>query len=289
MGQLRFLPCVDSADLAAARRAELDIPQPTAAALGHSAVAAIRDGRYETRDGQLVDWSAAVQAALAARLSIPPNATLPPRTAPAFAETRVGVANETTLAAGRRLTGAGLRPLALNFANGVNPGGGFLFGARAQEEVLCRSSALYATLDGDAMYAAHQQQGNHQSSDWVILSPDVPVFRDDDGTPRATPWLLSFATCAAPYAPTVGPPRAAHLLSARISRLLAVARAHGFESLVLGAWGCGAFANEPERTARDFRSALEGELSGSFREVVFAIADWSPERKFLGPFRDVLR
>ncbi len=289
MGQLRFLPCVDSADLAAARRAELDIPQPTAAALGHSAVAAIRDGRYETRDGQLVDWSAAVQAALAARLSIPPNATLPPRTAPAFAETRVGVANETTLAAGRRLTGAGLRPLALNFANGVNPGGGFLFGARAQEEVLCRSSALYATLDGDAMYAAHQQQGNHQSSDWVILSPDVPVFRDDDGTPRATPWLLTSRPVRRPTRrPWARPGRpTCSALASRACSPSPVPTAS--RASCSGAWGCGAFANEPERTARDFRSALEGELSGSFREVVFAIADWSPERKFLGPFRDVLR
>jgi uncharacterized protein (TIGR02452 family) len=289
MGQLLFLPCVDSAELAAARRAELDIPQPTAAALGHSAVAAMRDGRYETRDGQVVDWRAAVEAARAARLSIPPEAPLPPLPRPAFAETRVGVSNETTLAAGRRLARIGLRPLALNFANGVNPGGGFLFGARAQEEVLCRSSALYATLDGDAMYAAHQQQGNHESSDWVILSPDVPVFRDDAGTPLAAPWLLSFATCAAPYAPSLGQPRSGDLLQARIARLLVVARAHGFESLVLGAWGCGAFANEPERTARDFRSALEGEFSGSFREAVFAVTDWSPERRFLGPFRDVLR
>ena len=252
-------------------------------------MAAIREGRYETRDGRVVDWSAAVEAARAARLSIPPDAPLPAVPRPAFAETRVGVANETTLAAGRRLTGMGLRPVALNFANGVNPGGGFLFGARAQEEVLCRSSALYATLDGDAMYAAHQRQGHHESSDWVILSPDVPVFRADDGSPLAAPWLLSFATCAAPYAPTVGRPRAADLLTGRISRLLAVARAHGYESLVLGAWGCGAFANDPERTARDFRSALEGEFSGSFREVVFAITDWSPERRFLGPFRDVWR
>lgn len=289
MGRLLCLPCVDSPDLAAARRAELDIPQPAAAALGHSAVAAIREGRYEDGYGRAVDWGAAVAAARAARLSVPPDAPLPPLPRPAFAETRVGVANETTLAAGRRLKGRGLRPLALNVANGVNPGGGFLLGARAQEEALCRASALYVTLEGDAMYAAHRDQGHHESSDWVVLSPDVPVFRDDAGRPLAAPWLLSFATCAAPYAPTVGRARAADLLRARISRLLAVAQAHGFESLVLGAWGCGAFANEPERTARDFRSALEGEFAGAFREVVFAVTDWSPERKFLGPFRDVFR
>ena len=69
--------------------------------------------------------------------------------------------------------------------------------------------------------------------------------------------------------------------------MLAIARAYGHAALVLGAWGCGAFENDPQRTALDFRKALESDYSGAFSEIVFAIADWSPERKFLGPFRDV--
>lgn len=50
--------------------------------------------------------------------------------------------------------------------------------------------------------------------------------------------------------------------------------------------GSGAFQNDPAQTAADFRLALDGEFRGAFREVVFAIADWSPERRFLAPFRD---
>jgi uncharacterized protein (TIGR02452 family) len=196
------------------------------------------------------------------------------------------VSNETTLGAARRLTDAGLRPLALNFANGVRAGGGFLRGSRAQEEVLCRSSALHATLADDPMYEAHRRRQDYESSDWAILSPDVPVFRRDDGTSLDAPWPLSFLTCAAPYGPWVGQPRSGDLLERRIARVLDVARAYGYDTLVLGAWGCGAFANDPARTARDFRAALESEFTGSFREVVFAITDWSPERRFLGPFRD---
>jgi uncharacterized protein (TIGR02452 family) len=69
--------------------------------------------------------------------------------------------------------------------------------------------------------------------------------------------------------------------------VLAIAQAYGYVTLVLGAWGCGAFENDPERTANDFRSALEGDYGGAFREVIFAIADWSAERRVLGPFRDV--
>jgi uncharacterized protein (TIGR02452 family) len=69
--------------------------------------------------------------------------------------------------------------------------------------------------------------------------------------------------------------------------VLKIAQAFGYSSLVLGAWGCGAFANDPQRTAVDFRRALENDFSGAFSDVVFAITDWSAERKFLGPFRDV--
>lgn len=289
MARLVCEPCLDGAEMATARQAELDLPRARALALGQSAVEALRRGSYVTGDGRPVELSAAVSAASAAKRSLPPAAALPERRSPGFPETRVVVANETTLGAGRRLVSAGERPLALNFANGVNPGGGFLHGARAQEEVLCRSSALFATLDGDPMYAHHAHSGTYESSDWVILSPDVPVFRDDGGANLDAPWLLSFATCAAPYEPRVGQPRAGDLLRARIGRVLAVARAFGYESLVLGAWGCGAFGNDPRRTARDFRTALEGPFAGAFREVVFAIADWSPERRFLGPFRDALR
>jgi uncharacterized protein (TIGR02452 family) len=137
------------------------------------------------------------------------------------------------------------------------------------------------------MYAAHRRRPQPDSTGWAILSPDVPVFRDDDGTVLDAPWTLSILTCAAPYAPALGQPRAGDLLEARIRRVLAIARAFSYSALVLGAWGCGAFHNDPERTARDFKTAL-GEQGGSFTAVVFAISDWSPERRYLGPFRDLL-
>ena len=168
----------------------------------------------------------------------------------------------------------------------MEPGGGFLQGALAQEETLCRSSALYATISGDPMYEAHRLRSRPDSTAWAILSPDVPVFRTDDGSALSEPWPLSFLTCAAPYAPAVGQPESGDLLRERIQRVLAIARAYGYEALVLGAWGCGAFANDPERTARDFRDALSGPFDEVFREVVFAVTDWSRERRFLGPFRD---
>jgi uncharacterized protein (TIGR02452 family) len=99
--------------------------------------------------------------------------------------------------------------------------------------------------------------------------------------------LIDVITAAAPYAPTVGQPRSRELLKCRIHRILSIASSFGYESLVLGAWGCGAFGNDAQKTAEDFCQALTTEFAGCFSDIVFAICDWSPQRKFLGPFRDV--
>lgn len=283
---LTILDCLDSDDMAAERRRELLIPRDLAAALGQSAVDASEHGRHELADGRTVEWRAEVDAACHGKVSIPPDAALPANGRQAFSETRVQVANETTLGASRRLVATGAMPLALNFANGVHPGGGFLVGARAQEETLCRCSALYRTLVDDPMYAAHRSRPRPDSTAWAIYSPRVPVFRTEDGTAMEDPWLLSVLTCAAPVAQSIGQPESGDLLQRRIHRVLAIARAYDYSTLVLGAWGCGAFGNDPHRTARDFRSAIEGEFAGAFDTVVFAVTDWSTDRAMLGAFRD---
>ena len=285
--RIHILPCLDSEELALARQRELDIRRNVAAELGRSAVEIGRNGFYFNAGGEKVEFGELVKRAVSGKRSIPPDTLVPTPQPRSFAETRIQVSNESTLGAARRLVESGLRPLALNFANGVHPGGGFLNGARAQEEVLCRSSALYRTLVGDPMYDEHRKRPRPDSTDWAIYSPDVPVFRQDDGTELDRPWLLSFITCAAPVATSIGQPESGELLQKRIHRVLAIAHAFGYSTLVLGAWGCGAFGNDPRRTAVDFRSALENEFPGAFSDIVFAITDWSPERRFLGPFRNV--
>lgn len=277
-------PCRDSAEMADQRRRELQLPREMAAQLGRATVEATREGWYRAASGRAVDISEAVRRARASAVSLRPDDPLPEPPSGRYRQTVVEVANETTLAAGHRLAEAGLEPLVLNFANGVHPGGGFLGGARAQEEVLCRSSALYETLAGDPMYEAHSLRDRPDSTNWAIYSPDVPVIRRDGGEALEEPWALSFLTCAAPYAPAIGQPEAGDLLAARIRRVLEIAHAFEHPSLVLGAWGCGAFRNDPRRTARDFRAALEGDYAGAFSHVSFAVVDWSPERRFLQPF-----
>jgi uncharacterized protein (TIGR02452 family) len=284
---LAYRPCQDNPDLAECCRKLSKIPREQAAALGQSALGAITTGTYPNAAGQLVHWGAAVTAAVVAKRSLPPDADLPKEEPLAFTVTQVQVVNESTLTAARRLTATARRVLTLNFGNGIHPGGGFQQGNRGQESLLCRSSALFATLSGDPMYAAHAARPLPDSTDWAILSPDVPVFRTDDGTPLDQPWPLSILTCAAPYAPKLGQGAATDRMQTRICRVLAIARAYGYTGLVLGAWGCGTYGNDPARIAAIFHEALK-EQAGAFQEVVFAIADWSPERRFLAPFRILL-
>lgn len=284
---LKFHPCIDSQDLAISNKQLLNVPRDKAAYLGRSAVEASTRGWYLNTSGVSVALSQQVTHACLAKLSIAPETELPYIGKLLHLETQVQVCNETTLNASNRLSQDGFRPLALNFANGVQVGGGFLNGALAQEEVLCRSSALHSTLVGDQMYEYHRKRQQPDSSDWAILSPDVPVFRTDDGTELDHPWNLSFLTSAAPYAPVIGQPESGDLLQKRIHRILEIASAYEYETIVLGAWGCGAFANDQIRTAIDFRNALDNEFEGHFLNIVFAITDWSPERRFLGSFRDV--
>jgi len=281
------LPPMDSAELAEICRRDLTMPRHIAAELGQSTVAAARAGVYQDSSGRPVVWRDAVKHAMAAKISLPHDHPLPPRRPPRHDSTIIQVANETTMVSAQRAQAQGLSPLALNFANGIHPGGGFLNGALAQEECLCRSSALYLTLEDDLMYEFHGSRRKPDSSDWCILSPAVPFFRRDDGSALDQPWLLDVITCAAPYAPGIGQPRSRKLFKTRIHRVLSIASFRNYESLILGAWGCGAFGNDPRQTALDFRDALENEFRGAFSHAFFAVADWSPDRKFLGPFRDV--
>ena len=77
---------------------------------------------------------------------------------------------------------------ALNFASATHAGGGCLSGARAQEESITRSSGLFSALEGRNMYAYHCSRRNAMYTDYVIYSPDVPVFRTDSGELLEQPW-----------------------------------------------------------------------------------------------------
>jgi uncharacterized protein (TIGR02452 family) len=259
-----------------------------AASLGHETLQILRAGRYAAPSGRIVHIRPALDASAERTVEYPPETPIAAaRTTTAHA--RISVENATVLEVGRRLADAG--PVAaLNFAAAGHPGGGWLTGARAQEESIARASGLCGAIDGRQMYAYHRQRPDPIYSDWTIYSPDVPVFRTDDGTLLEEPWAMSILTCAAVngYAlRTAAPHRmrdVPQVMAKRTARVLSIAAVHGTRRLILGAWGCGAFGLDPKMMAGIFKDALHGEFVNAFDVVVFAVMDFSPERRFIGPF-----
>lgn len=211
--------------------------------------------------------------------------------------TEYRVTNETTLAAARRMVceEGKAKSLALNFASAKNPGGGFLGGSQAQEESLARSSALYPSLiSQNGYYDANSVYRSALYTDHMILSPDVPVFRDDDGEFLDRPYLLSFLTAPAVNAGAIAANSPAlnsqvlPTMKVRLTKLLALAAAKGYEHLLLGAWGCGVFRNAPAAIADLFAAALldDPRFCNRFVSVHFAVLDTQPGERIYRPFAD---
>jgi uncharacterized protein (TIGR02452 family) len=268
------------------------VPRDIAARYGQEAVEIINAGEYTASNGQRVEIAADVRQAVANTHVYLPDCPLPTITV-RFAATHLEVTNETTLHAVRRLIAAGEQPVALNFASATHPGGGFLTGARAQEESLCWSSGLYACLKDQPMYEFHRQRHDPLYTDYTLYSPDVPVFRDDDGLLLSEPYRCAFITTAAVNASALlqrDPSRLGAIrpaMAARIRKVLTIGATHGHTAIILGAWGCGAFGNDGHEIATLFQQALTGEYRGVYETVVFAILDFSEKQRFIGLFKNM--
>lgn len=212
-----------------------------------------------------------------------------------FPKIEFTVRNETTLMGAERT--ARLQQFArigaLNFASAKNPGGGFLKGAQAQEESLARSSGLYKSLlKCPEYYDYHRSHKSLLYSDRIIYSPGCPVFRKDDGTLLEEPYFVDFITSCAPNAgevwkresESVGKIR--EVLYKRGAKLLALAVEKGCDALILGAWGCGVFRNDPSMVAQMFADFLlpNGKFSGRFQSILFSVLDSSKERRIFTEF-----
>lgn len=254
-------------------------------AVAAETVAIVERGGYHAGAGW-VDLRPAVDAAVAGTILHPPGQPLSVA-GPANPAPVVEVTGESTLEAAGRVGDGGAM---LVFASARKPGGGFLTGARAQEESIARASALYACLTRvPEFYAHHRRDPDLRYSDRVIYSPGVPVFRDERGELLDTPYRTAMLTVAAPNLGAIRrnqPGRAGSVpavLHARARRVLEVAAAHGHRRLVLGAWGCGVFGNDPDVVAGAFAAALS--QVDRFDHVVFAVLERGPH----APTREAFR
>ena len=193
--------------------------------------------------------------------------------------------------------------LVLNFANPVNIGGGVYRGARAQEEDLCRRSSLLRSLENsraNRYYKYNRSLNTHMGSDAMILSPKVEVFRDENYDLMAKTSIVAVVTCAAPMISYglegMREKDYQKMFFNRIVRLLNCAAYYGYEDLVLGAWGCGAFGNDAAIVSDLFRNAFYEHIWGEwfaedlFRNIIFAIRSRNGEsynyREFYDRFGD---
>lgn len=262
------------------------------AQIGFQTQTILSQGEYTNLLGETVSIADQVAQAKAGTISYPPEKQLVEQFEARY-ETQITVCNESTLHVARQCVAAGYNTVALNFASARHPGGGWLSGAQAQEETLGRASGLVPCIQDDEMYQRHLHLRDALYTNSAIYSPNVPVFRDDDNNLLERPYLLSFITAPAVNAAVVLKRDSARrkevyeTMRVRIKRVLSIAAIHQHNALILGAWGCGVFGNNPQHIAELFGEALCGPFAGVFEKVVFAVLDASQHERYIGPFYKV--
>ncbi len=186
---------------------------------------------------------------------------------------------------------SGKRVAVLNFASATTPGGGVEKGASAQEECLCRVSNLFLCLSDKAVwepfYQEHRNEKNNIHNDDIIYTPDVRVIKDDSYADysESDQFNVDVITCAAPNLrenpnnpfnvdatspATIKSTELFRVHYKRAMKIMQVAASKGVEVLILGAFGCGVFRNDPAIVARAYKEALQN-FRHAFKEVEFAI------------------
>lgn len=173
-----------------------------------------------------------------------------------------------------------LRIAVHNFASATNPGGGVRHGSRAQEEAICRCTTLYPVLNDkknwQRFYNVNRERGNTLYDDACIYTPEIIICKSDTDKPSRLSrdkWeLVDVITIAAPNLRNleISDAELFEIQEQRLRHMFTVVAHHGAEIFVTGAFGCGAFQNNPEVVANAYKKILP-EFEGYFKEVVFAI------------------
>ena len=206
-------------------------------------------------------------------------------------ETRVE--NISTVEAVRILTKEGKTDIGvLNFASAKNPGGGFLNGAKAQEESITVSSTLYTTL---TLHKEYYEQNRANKSmmylDYAIYSPEVVFFRDERFQLAEVPVKASVLTLPAVNMGQVllkgeNVQEAKRVMRRRMKLALSIFAEQKAKHLVLGAYGCGVFRNDPKEVAAWWKELLEEGMGQYFVSVFHAVLDQSKQQYCIKAFQE---
>lgn len=254
----------------------------------------LKDGHFTSAKGDKIDISGLQAKAESNTLVYSPQDSDELLSKSNFKEnpipTEISVTNQTTLDATRTLIDEGHKDvLCLNFASAKNPGGGFLGGSQAQEESIARSTGLYqCQLKASEYYRVNRKTKSCLYTDYMIYSPNVPIIKDEEGNN-----LDDLVYCGIITAPAVNKgivaqkepkkiPEIEVIMKRRIRKVLAISLEHNHSSLVLGAWGCGVFQNDPKDISKYFREIIDTEFKDCFKKIVFAI--YARNTRFIDPF-----
>lgn len=169
----------------------------------------------------------------------------------------------------------------LNLASDEKRAGGWMESfTRTQEEALCYSSTVYATLKEDYYPWPNLGPGSIAG----IFSPDIVVFKNDldhncVDLPLEERRLVSVISVAAPRNPaltkdgtSLANERDLDDFRGKIRLVYRMAGTWGKQAIVLAAMGCGVYGCPPRQVADEMKSILlEDEFKGWFRNIVFAV------------------
>lgn len=184
---------------------------------------------------------------------------------PAAAPSALSILSCGSFEAARWLLDRGSRRVVvLDFASDSEPGGGWRGNQQGtQEESLCRASSLGRALEKlDYPIPAYG----------MAHVPEVVVIRDDSGALLSRPFSVGVLAAALRDVGGDGEPSAKQQqhLERKVDGVLAAAASFGYDAIVLGSWGCGAFGNEVALVARAIASALAGRFASAFAAVAYA-------------------
>lgn len=245
--------------------------------LAEENLAIFRSGGYTTPDGEWHGLEPELSQSRQETILTEPGVAVSAGTY----ETEITLGDEDTLQGLASLQQAGMaNPAVLNFASARTPGGGFLRGGAAQEESLCRATTLYHALASqEAYYARNKAAIDTRYADIGLYTPKVRQIRNAYEGLQPASDLFAVITVAAPNRRAAREQGEDHqiakafdrCLEERVALILQIAASQGHDGVLLGAWGCGVFGNDPDRVAKAFINSLNGRFSGTFRRVHFAV------------------
>jgi uncharacterized protein (TIGR02452 family) len=255
------------------------------------------EGGYQAPSGRSLEIREQIQRAIRGSVLYRPDHVFSVRELGIPRPGVISVTQESVCEACKRLVHREEKICVLNFGSPSAPGGGWLNGRRGQEEAITRASALYPTIARhQELYRYALSNPSPLGSDYIIYSPDVPFFREDNGALMEEPFLVSIITSAAVQAnQCAGKPdleaKIRDVMKGRIRKILQIAIQYGHKCFVLGAFGCGAFGNDPFVVAQIQKELLIDEGLGKYFDLVvspiedgFRYNNYDAFAQVLGPY-----